>query len=180
MRKLNTMLLVGAALAAAAGCAKDQSNTDAQRALNSDLQLAGQARATARLDSVSAVEQANSSRAPQTQTVTRTTTSTAAGPSYRSEKRATSTTTRRSSTASSGSGRAAGSTTTTEQRTVEVKHTGRDAAIGAAAGAAIGAATSSDKLKGGLIGAAAGGILGGVIGNNVDKERKPAPPPPER
>jgi hypothetical protein len=49
-----------------------------------------------------------------------------------------------------------------------VKHTKRDAAIGAAAGAVIGATTSRDKVKGGLIGAAAGAILGGVIGNNVD------------
>jgi hypothetical protein len=52
-----------------------------------------------------------------------------------------------------------------------IKHTGRDAAIGAGAGAIIGAATSRDKLKGGLIGAAAGGILGAVIGNNVDIQR---------
>ena len=54
-----------------------------------------------------------------------------------------------------------------------IKHTKRDAAIGAVAGAAIGAATSRDKLKGGLIGAAAGGILGAVIGNNVDVQREP-------
>lgn len=54
-----------------------------------------------------------------------------------------------------------------------VKHTGRDAAIGAAAGAIIGATTSRDKLKGGVIGAAAGGILGAVIGNNVDVKRYP-------
>jgi uncharacterized protein YcfJ len=54
-----------------------------------------------------------------------------------------------------------------------IKHTKRDAAIGAAAGAVIGATVSRDKLKGGLIGAAAGAILGGVIGNNVDITRKP-------
>ena len=52
-----------------------------------------------------------------------------------------------------------------------IKHTKRDAAIGAGAGAVIGAVTSRDKLKGGLIGAAAGAILGGVIGNNVDVQR---------
>ena len=57
-------------------------------------------------------------------------------------------------------------------REVVVKHTQRDAAIGAAAGAVIGATTSRNKIKGGLIGAAVGGILGGVIGNNVDKQRK--------
>ena len=52
-----------------------------------------------------------------------------------------------------------------------IKHTGRDAAIGAATGAVIGAVASRDKVKGGLIGAAAGAILGGVIGNNVDVKR---------
>lgn len=61
------------------------------------------------------------------------------------------------------------------EREVIVKHTKRDAAIGAAAGAIIGASTSRDKVKGGLIGAAAGAILGGVIGNNVDVERKKVP-----
>jgi hypothetical protein len=54
-----------------------------------------------------------------------------------------------------------------------IKHTKRDAIIGAAAGAAIGAATSKDRLKGAVIGAAAGGILGGIIGNNVDVKRVP-------
>jgi hypothetical protein len=53
-----------------------------------------------------------------------------------------------------------------------VKHTTRDAAIGAGAGAVIGAVASRDKIKGGLIGAAAGAILGGVIGNNVDISHK--------
>lgn len=60
-----------------------------------------------------------------------------------------------------------------QQRTRVVKHTKRDAAIGAAAGAAIGVATSRDKIKGAVIGAAAGGILGAVIGNNVDKKTIP-------
>jgi hypothetical protein len=52
-----------------------------------------------------------------------------------------------------------------------VRHTGRDAAIGAAAGAVIGATASRDKVKGGLIGAAAGGILGGIIGHTVDVQK---------
>ncbi len=59
------------------------------------------------------------------------------------------------------------------QPTQVIKHTKRDAAIGAVAGAVIGATTSRDKVKGGLIGAAAGAILGGVIGNNVDVKRVP-------
>ena len=59
------------------------------------------------------------------------------------------------------------------QPTRTVKHTHRDAAIGAVAGAVIGATASRDKVKGGLIGAAAGAILGGVIGNNVDVKKTP-------
>jgi hypothetical protein len=56
-----------------------------------------------------------------------------------------------------------------------VKHTKRDAAIGAAAGAAIGVATSAkkDRLKGGLLGAVIGAAAGAVVGNNVDKSRVP-------
>jgi hypothetical protein len=79
---------------------------------------------------------------------------------------------RRTSTASRSSSRSSGTyypAPAPERKTV--KHTGRDAAIGAGASAIIGAATSRDKLKGGLIGAAAGGILGAVIGNNVDVQR---------
>jgi hypothetical protein len=54
-----------------------------------------------------------------------------------------------------------------------IKHTKRDAVIGAAAGAAIGAVTSAkkDRLKGAVLGAAVGAVLGGVVGNNVDIKR---------
>ncbi|MGQ0648589.1 MAG: YMGG-like glycine zipper-containing protein [Gemmatimonadaceae bacterium] len=56
-----------------------------------------------------------------------------------------------------------------------IKHTKRDAAIGAVAGAAIGAVTSGrkDRLKGAVLGAAVGAVLGGVVGNNVDLKRVP-------
>lgn len=56
-----------------------------------------------------------------------------------------------------------------------IKHTKRDAAIGAVAGAAIGAVTSGrkDRMKGAVLGAAVGAVLGGVIGNNVDLKRIP-------
>ena len=82
---------------------------------------------------------------------------------------------RRTSTARRSSGRSRSSggyypAPAPPERTV--KHTGRDAAIGAGAGAVIGAISSRDKVKGGLIGAAAGGILGAVIGNNVDIQKK--------
>ena len=59
------------------------------------------------------------------------------------------------------------------QPTRVIKHTKRDAAIGAVAGAVIGATTSRDKVKGAVIGGVAGAILGGVIGNNVDVKRVP-------
>ena len=68
---------------------------------------------------------------------------------------------RRTSTASRSSG-----TTTTARE--PVRHTGRDAAIGAAAGTVIGVVTSRDKVKGGVVGAAAGAVLGGIIGHTVD------------
>ena len=83
--------------------------------------------------------------------------------------RRTTTTARRSSSSSRGS--SSGTYYPAPARRPVVKHTKRDAAIGAGAGAVIGAVTSRDKIKGGIIGAAAGAILGGVIGNNVDVER---------
>lgn len=54
-----------------------------------------------------------------------------------------------------------------------VRHTQRDATIGAAAGAILGATTSRDRVKGGLIGAAAGAVLGGIIGHTVDVDHRP-------
>jgi hypothetical protein len=77
-----------------------------------------------------------------------------------------------SSGSSSGSSSSGTYSAPAPARTTVVKHTKRDAAIGAAAGAVIGATTSHNKVKGGIIGAAVGGILGGVIGNNVDKTKK--------
>ena len=110
-------------------------------------------------------------------------------------------TVRRTASASRSTGSSAGTVyrAPAEQPTRVVKHTKRDAAIGAVAGAAIGVAASSkkdrvkggligavagaaigvaasskkDRLKGGIIGAVAGGVLGGVIGNNVDVKRIP-------
>jgi hypothetical protein len=82
------------------------------------------------------------------------------------------TTVRRTSTAARSSAGTVYSEPAPQQTRV-IKHTKRDAAIGAVAGAVIGASTSRDKVKGGLIGAAAGAIIGGVIGNNVDVKRVP-------
>jgi len=69
---------------------------------------------------------------------------------------------RRTST-SSGT-RSSGTVTAREP----VRHTGRDAAIGAAAGTVIGVVTSRDKVKGGVVGAAAGAVLGAIVGHTVD------------
>ena len=71
----------------------------------------------------------------------------------------------------SSGGEVARSTSTAPAPSRVVKHTKRDAAIGAAAGAVIGGVTHG--TKGAVIGGAAGGILGAVIGNNVDKKKKP-------
>jgi hypothetical protein len=61
-----------------------------------------------------------------------------------------------------------------QPRVVTVKHTKRDAAIGAAGGAVIGAVAggSRHRVKGAVIGGVAGAIAGAVIGNNVDKSRR--------
>ena len=68
----------------------------------------------------------------------------------------------------SGTRASSGSRVIYEPAPEPVRHTKRDAAIGAAAGAVIGATTSRDKIKGGIIGAAAGGILGAIVGHTVD------------
>lgn len=49
-----------------------------------------------------------------------------------------------------------------------IRHTKRDAAIGAVAGGVLGAAVSRDRVKGAVIGAVAGGVLGGIIGHTID------------
>ena len=157
IRKLPSLAL---ALLAATGACGRGANHNADTTLNTDLSLAAQAKGQP-LDSISAAERGVAAPSPSalnSRTTARTTThrATSSGEVSRS---------RRSSTVSSG-------TASTSSGEVVVKHTQRDAAIGAAAGAVIGATTSRNKVKGGLIGAAVGGILGGVIGNNVDKTKK--------
>lgn len=167
MRKLSSLALAGlfgvGVLSAACG-RNDSSRADS--ALANDLSLAAQARGYQPLDSLSPAERAAAGAALAGGAA-------AAAPVRSSPTRARTTSgTRPRTTTSSG-----GTVTqrAPEQREVVVKHTKRDAAIGAAAGAIIGAATSKDKVKGGVIGAAVGGILGGVIGNNVDKTKKKVP-----
>ena len=137
-------------------------------ALNSDLSTAAQARPYTPLDSITAAERAGVTTAPAA-ALTSSPTRTTSAPVRRT------TTTRRATTSRSSSGGTYSSqpvySAPAPQPTV-VKHTKRDAAIGAGAGAVIGAVTSKNKVKGAIIGGAAGAILGGVIGNNVDKTKK--------
>ena len=146
-----TILTLALALTAASAACDRGTHKAADTALNTDLSLAAQQRGFQPLDSITAAERAAAGH-----------TSTAAGDVARTRRTAATNTSRTTTT----------TTTRTSGGTV-VKHTKRDAAIGAAAGAVIGATTSRDKVKGGLIGAAIGGIIGGVIGNNVDKKKKP-------
>jgi len=55
---------------------------------------------------------------------------------------------------------------------VVVRHTKRDAIVGAAAGAAIGATVDRNRVRGAVIGGVLGGVLGGVVGNKVDVTKK--------
>ena len=164
IRKFPSLAL---ALLVAAGACGRGANHNADTTLNNDLSLAAQAKGYQPLDSMSAAERgmaANSPNALNGRTPVATN-STGRTTTHRSTSSGEVSRTRRSSTASSG-------TSSTQSGEVTVKHTNRDAAIGAAAGAVIGATTSRNKVKGGVIGAAIGGILGGVIGNNVDKTKK--------
>jgi uncharacterized protein YcfJ len=152
------LIILPAALVAFACGGNDKKIDDA---LNADLSTAAQATPYTPLDSITAAERAGTvpgqalvSTAPATRTV------------YRAPVRRT--TARRSSSSSPVYSAPAPAP---RQPTI-IKHTKRDAAIGAVAGAAIGAATSRNKVKGAIIGGAAGAIIGGVIGNNVDKETR--------
>ncbi|HYU53109.1 MAG TPA: YMGG-like glycine zipper-containing protein [Gemmatimonadaceae bacterium] len=155
------LLILPAAFLAFACGGNDKKVDDA---LNADLSTAAQARPYTPLDSITAAERAG---------IATTTAPTA----YRSTATAPRTTVRRTSARRTSSRSSGGYSTQpvysapAPQPTV-VKHTKRDAAIGAGAGAVIGAVTSRNKVKGAIIGGAAGAILGGIIGNNVDKTKK--------
>ncbi|HXL86145.1 MAG TPA: YMGG-like glycine zipper-containing protein, partial [Gemmatimonadaceae bacterium] len=161
--KMFKKLLILPAAVLAFACSKgDNKQTAADSALNSDLSTAAATRPYTPLDSITAAERAgtapaalrSNTAAPQTV--------------YRAPVRRT-TTTRRSS--SGGTYSSAPVYSAPAPAPVVVKHTKRDAAIGAGAGAVIGA-VAGHSVKGAIIGGAAGAILGGVIGNNVDKTKK--------
>ena len=155
-------LLILPAAALAFACSKADKQTAADSALNSDLSTAAASRPYTPLDSITAAERAGTTTAPAALR------SNTAAPRtvYRAPARRT-TTTRRSSSG----GTYSSAPVYSAPAPVIVKHTKRDAAIGAGAGAVIGAVTTH-SVKGAIIGGAAGAILGGVIGNNVDKTKK--------
>ena len=154
------LLIIPAAVFAFA-CSKSDNNTAADSALNSDLSTAAASRPYTPLDSITAAERAGV--ATGSPTALRSTASTRTVTPVRRT-----TTTRRSS---SGTYSSAPVYSAPAPAPVVVKHTKRDAAIGAGAGAVIGA-VAGHSVKSTIIGGAAGAILGGVIGNNVDKTKK--------
>jgi len=160
------IIILPAAFLAFACSKGDSKMTAADSALNSDLTTAAASRPFSPLDSISAAERAGVVAAPAAASLNRTTTA------PRTTVRRTSTA-RRTSSRSSGTYSSAPVYSAPAPQPTVVKHTKRDAAIGAGAGAVIGAVTSRNKVKGAIIGGAAGAILGGIIGNNVDKTTKP-------
>ena len=147
------LIILPAALVAFACGGNDKKVDDA---LNADLATAAQATPYTPLDSITAAERAGVAAG-------------VAPAALRSTATAPRTTVRRST--SSGTRVVYQPAPAPRQPTI-IKHTKRDAAIGAGAGAIIGAVTSRNKVKGAIIGGAAGAIIGGVIGNNVDKEKR--------
>lgn len=133
-------------------------------ALNADLSTAALARPYTPLDSITAAERAGIAAAVAPTALTST------APARTTTRRRT--TARRSSSGGTYSSQPVYSAPAPAREPRIIKHTKRDAAIGAAAGAVLGAATSKNKVKGAIIGGAAGAIIGGVIGNNVDVERR--------
>jgi hypothetical protein len=151
----NKLMIIPAAFFAFACSGNDKKIDDA---LNADLMTAAQASPYSPLDSITAAERAGIAVAAAAPALT----STATAPRRSAPRR---TATRSSGTYSSGPVYSAPAPV----RTRVVKHTKRDAAIGAVAGGVLGAVTSKNKVKGAIIGGAAGAIIGGIIGNNVDK-----------
>ena len=155
------LMIIPAAFFAFACSGNDKKIDDA---LNADLMTAAQVSPYSPLDSISAAERL-ALTAPAAAL-----TSTAAAPRRSTPVRRTTTRRRASSGGTYSSAPVYSAPAPAEPRVV--KHTKRDAAIGAVAGGVLGAATSRNKVKGAIIGATAGAIIGGVIGNNVDVDRR--------
>jgi hypothetical protein len=155
MKRTISFALV-ALIAGVSACGRGGNRADT--ALNTDLSLAAQQKGFKPIDSLGPAERAAGGAAVSGAPLSN-------APQRRTRSAGGEVATRRST--SSAPAQSSGETV--------VKHTQRDAAIGAAAGAVIGATTSRNKVKGGIIGGVVGGILGGVIGNNVDKTKKKKP-----
>ncbi|MFI5230176.1 MAG: YMGG-like glycine zipper-containing protein [Gemmatimonadales bacterium] len=163
--QFNKWLMLAPLIAAAAACGRN-STPALDDALKSDLALASQAQAY----NPQAISPTEAGLAPQTQAAPQSLQAVARQPVRSAPARRT--VRRSSSSGARSSGSSGGYYPAPAPPTTTVKHTQRDAAIGAAAGAVIGATSSRSKVRGGIIGAAVGGILGGVIGNNVDIQKK--------
>jgi hypothetical protein len=167
MKNIKTLLLVPAAVLAAA-CSRESAKTD--DALKNDLALASQAQPynAQQVTSPTEMGYAYNPYTGQFQPVP------AAQPHVQRVASRPATVVRRSS---SGTRRSSSSGTRVVYEPAPapaepIRHTKRDAVIGAAAGAVIGATTSRDKVKGAIIGAAAGGVLGGIIGHTIDVKKQ--------
>ncbi len=169
-----TRSLTLAGLAALAGLGACNRGTDARPddALKNDLALAAQVQPYAATQFVSPQEQPYGTAMPMQQynAVARAPQPVyrAPAPVYRAPRRTATRSSGRSARASSDGGYYPSVPSAPPE---PVRHTKRDAIIGATAGAVIGATTSRDRVRGGIIGAAAGGILGGIIGHTVDVQR---------
>ncbi|HEX8433122.1 MAG TPA: glycine zipper domain-containing protein [Longimicrobium sp.] len=98
----------------------------------------------------------------------------------RSSARRSSSSSRRSSgssASSSGSGSYESAPTYRAPRVTTVRHTKRDAIIGAGAGAVVGAVAggSRHRVRGAVVGAVVGGAAGGLFGHHVDKRTRVEP-----
>jgi hypothetical protein len=144
-----------------AACGRGEQRPDAalDDALRNDLALASVAQPYPAQQFVSPVEQGYAPSAVRR-------TSTAAS---QSTVRRAPTPVRRTSTSSSRTSTAG--TSYPAPAAEPIRHTKRDAMIGAATGAVIGATTSRNKVKGAVIGAAIGGLAGAVVGHTIDVER---------
>src|SRR4051812_11474791 len=144
--KNSKMLVLVPAAAIAAACGRNQSPAD--DALKNDLALAAQAQPYNPQQFASPTElgYAYNPATGQYQPVPQLQAAAPQQPVYRTVSRPA--TTRRASTSSSSS-RSSGTRVVYQPAPEPVRHTKRDAAIGAAAGAVIGATTSRDKMKGG-------------------------------
>lgn len=168
MRVLRIALVLSS-LVGMAACERPAQQAQDQKADLSWLDTMDLRSPVQKVDSTAALSPAEAALAPTAQPTTQTVAAPVRHTSTTSSHR--SSTRHRSSSRSSSEGTYASSGTYSAPRTVTVKHTRRDAAIGAGTGAVIGAVAggSRHRVKGAVLGGVAGAIAGAVIGNNVDK-----------